>query len=127
MRNTLTQIQEYVIPDFGNAESEINMPEILNTLAEYMGVTRVKVNLALIAPDGPHLSSFSFLVKILVKIVSATECEYNSLTNLLAFDGLGLPLKGSNSGLVSNKSQVFLSANALVIVPLPRSCFSHLS
>ncbi|KAK4359893.1 hypothetical protein RND71_022122 [Anisodus tanguticus] len=36
MRNTFTQIQEPVIPDFGNAESEINMPEILNTLAEYM-------------------------------------------------------------------------------------------
>ncbi|KAK4352905.1 hypothetical protein RND71_028423 [Anisodus tanguticus] len=39
MRNTFTQIQEPVIRDFGNAESEINMPKILNTLAEYMGVT----------------------------------------------------------------------------------------
>ncbi|XP_049360286.1 uncharacterized protein LOC125824985 [Solanum verrucosum] len=36
--NTFSQIQQPMIPDFANVKSNITMPEIYDTLAEYMGV-----------------------------------------------------------------------------------------
>ncbi|KAK4375289.1 hypothetical protein RND71_005966 [Anisodus tanguticus] len=78
MRNTITQIQEPV-----NAESEINMPEILNTLAEYMGVT------VLMYPDYNLITPFDFSEQAIVESnepqvqTQEVACEENDNNRIL--------------------------------------------
>ncbi|MCD9558868.1 hypothetical protein HAX54_016497 [Datura stramonium] len=83
--NSFSQIQESVIPDFGNLKSEINMPEIFDTLAEYMGVT------VLMDLDYELITPFNFSEQAIVESnelqvqIQEAAGEENGLSRLTTF------------------------------------------